>query len=230
MGNYLHLFNSEASFQAEYNGESYHEPWVSYTSVESASHVDYNKKPGIDLGLPSGNRWAEYNLGASSVSGAGDTYAWAEVSTKESYTQANYTYYNSSTNSYTKYNDENHEYLEMSDDAANVELGKSWQIPTPEDFDELCNYCTSAVVADNGVYYLEFTSIVNENKLRFVADNGDNIALWTSKVEKDTTTPHYKLACTAVGAAGSSSEACYFDIQFTDNRYTGHKIRPVFKS
>ena len=32
MGKYLHKYQTEADFQAEYNGEAYLEPWVSYTT------------------------------------------------------------------------------------------------------------------------------------------------------------------------------------------------------
>lgn len=38
---YLHLFETEAEFQQEYNGQNYHQPWVSYT-VETGE-VHYNK-------------------------------------------------------------------------------------------------------------------------------------------------------------------------------------------
>lgn len=44
MGKYLHLYDTEAEFDEAYNGDSYLEPWVSYT--EDIERVDYNKKAG----------------------------------------------------------------------------------------------------------------------------------------------------------------------------------------
>jgi hypothetical protein len=41
MGKYIHLFGTTAEFEAAYNGESYEEPWVSYT--EDSSAVTYNQ-------------------------------------------------------------------------------------------------------------------------------------------------------------------------------------------
>ena len=45
MGKYLHLFETESAFNTAYNGETYEEPWVSYTEeTEGQEHVDYNKE------------------------------------------------------------------------------------------------------------------------------------------------------------------------------------------
>ena len=44
MGKYLHYFETESAFTDAYNGESYIEPWVSYTDeTDGEEHVDYNK-------------------------------------------------------------------------------------------------------------------------------------------------------------------------------------------
>lgn len=50
MGPYIHLFDTEAEFNAAYNGNDYVEPWVSYT-VQS-DRVDYNKKGSPYLSVP----------------------------------------------------------------------------------------------------------------------------------------------------------------------------------
>ena len=39
---YIHTFESEPDFLEQYNGESYEEPWVSYTKVSNSGRVDYN--------------------------------------------------------------------------------------------------------------------------------------------------------------------------------------------
>ena len=43
MGQYLHKYDSLSAFTEDYNGEAYHEPWVSL--VDENEHVDYNKPP-----------------------------------------------------------------------------------------------------------------------------------------------------------------------------------------
>ena len=45
---------------------------------------------GVDLGLPSGLKWASVNIGATLPEDYGDYFAWAETETKESFTSENY--------------------------------------------------------------------------------------------------------------------------------------------
>lgn len=44
----------------------------------------------VDLGLPSGRRWATCNIGPQSPAGYGEYFSWAETKPKASYTEANY--------------------------------------------------------------------------------------------------------------------------------------------
>ena len=44
---HIHLYNTQAQFNAEYNGEAYNEPWLSYTRTEK--RTDYNKPIWLDL-------------------------------------------------------------------------------------------------------------------------------------------------------------------------------------
>ena len=44
---------------------------------------------GVDLGLPSGLKWASVNIGATLPEDYGDYFAWAETETKESFTSEN---------------------------------------------------------------------------------------------------------------------------------------------
>ena len=62
----------------------------------------------VDLGLPSGNLWAECNLGASTPEQYGDYYAWGEVEPKQKYTSLNHKWYKEGAPSqgFTKYNNE----------------------------------------------------------------------------------------------------------------------------
>lgn len=93
----------------------------------------------VDLGLPSGTLWAEANLGAGEYYGQGTFYAWGETAPKQSYTWNNYAW--GRENSLTKYNSSDHKTtLDTADDAA-WQADHAWRIPTPEQFEELWDYC-----------------------------------------------------------------------------------------
>jgi len=125
----------------------------------------------IDLGLPSGNKWADRNIGANSSNTAGGYYSWGETSTR-SYYAWNYYKYNSSydysgrtltkycTDSYYGTVDEKVS-LELIDDVATQKWGTEWRIPTKSDFQELLNYCTWTCVIDVSQNGYIVTSKVN---------------------------------------------------------------------
>ncbi len=112
----------------------------------------------VDLGLSV--MWASCNIGASSALDVGSLYAWAEVEEKDVYTLENYKWYDDSTKYYNKYCDDVHEYypngqdfsgapfcddkrkLEPEDDAAAVNWGGKWRMPTVSDLNELLEKCT----------------------------------------------------------------------------------------
>ena len=50
---------------------------------------DANGHEYVDLGLPSGLKWATCNVGASSPEEYSDYYAWGEVNTKSEYERYN---------------------------------------------------------------------------------------------------------------------------------------------
>ena len=100
----------------------------------------------IDLGLPSGLKWASCNVGASNPEEYGDYYAWGETEEKAVYDWSTYAYY------------QNGEYVKIGSDisgtaydVAHVKWGGSWRMPTREEIKELCNNCTWKWIAYNGV-------------------------------------------------------------------------------
>ena len=120
----------------------------------------------VDLGLPSGNLWAECNLGASSPEAYGDYYAWGEVEPKQEYTYPNHKWYKEGAPSlgFTKYNNEDGKLtLEDEDDAVIQKLGNGWRTPTLADFRELTNqkYTTIKKTTLNGVAGYQITSKKN---------------------------------------------------------------------
>ena len=116
----------------------------------------------VDLGLPSGTLWATTNVGATNPEDYGDYFAWAETTPKDNYgwgTTA-YAYYEGSSLRFSKYNTnatygdiDNLTELEPEDDAAYVNWGSEWRMPTSAQFDELRNtsLCTWTWTTLNGV-------------------------------------------------------------------------------
>ena len=96
-----------------------------------------------------GLKWATCNVGATNPQDYGNYYAWGETTTKSAYTWATYTYCEDAQNNLTKYctkdtygTVDNKSVLELSDDAAYVNWGGSWRMPTKEEQNNLKNNCT----------------------------------------------------------------------------------------
>lgn len=120
----------------------------------------------VDLGLPSGNLWAECNLGASTPEAYGDYYAWGETKPKKEYTYPNHKWYKEGAPSlgFTKYNNEDGKLtLEDEDDAVIQKLGNGWRTPTLADFRELTNQKLTTIKKTtlNGVAGYQITSKKN---------------------------------------------------------------------
>ena len=113
----------------------------------------------VDLGLSV--KWATYNVGATTPEGYGDYFAWGEVEPKDIYSPKTYKYCEGTENSLTKYcldKDyglngfvDNKFELDSEDDAAVVNWGGEWRMPTTDEFDNLRYSCTWEFVTQNGV-------------------------------------------------------------------------------
>ena len=137
--------------------------------------ISYNGHAYVDLALPSGTKWATMNIGAEKETDAGLYFAWGETqgysgSTNEKkFTWNDYKY--GTRSNITKYNaTDGLETLEASDDAATVNWGAKWKMPTAEQISELLDTsnCTNEWVKnynDSGVNGCLFTSVRNGNKL-----------------------------------------------------------------
>ena len=123
----------------------------------------------IDLGLPSGLKWASFNLGATKPEEYGDYYAWGETEPKDYYYWPSYQWCNGSMSSITKYNSESSQGIvdnksDLSeygyeDDVAHVKLGSMWRIPTVNEYYELMEICVWSWVSRNGVSGYEVTGM-----------------------------------------------------------------------
>lgn len=96
-----------------------------------------NNHEYVDLGLPSGTKWATMNVEASSIVGSGGYYAWAETDVKATYNWTTYLYGDNSSCTNLGNITGSSTY-----DVARVKWGGSWQIPTLDDFKELKNNST----------------------------------------------------------------------------------------
>ena len=115
----------------------------------------------VDLGLPSGLKWATCNVGATVPEGHGDPVAWGETASKYSYYWDNYAHCNNAYDALTKYCNmsyygdngyvDNLTTLESVDDAATARWGAGWRMPTRNDMDELFDNCTRTAVTQGGV-------------------------------------------------------------------------------
>ena len=125
----------------------------------------------VDLGLPSGIKWATKNLGASKPSDYGDYYAWGETEPKTEYTWATYKWMQTGQSDWkhiTKYTfadgktegiwyapdgtfiGDGKTTLEAADDAATQKLGSPWRMPTDDEIKELLDNCTWTWTTQDG--------------------------------------------------------------------------------
>lgn len=95
----------------------------------------------VDLGLPSGLKWATCNVGANRPEEYGDYFAWGEVMPKKKYALLSYKVslgLRMKEISGTQY------------DAARYNWGGSWRLPTKLEFQELLDKCTCSKTNQNG--------------------------------------------------------------------------------
>ncbi len=97
----------------------------------------------VDLGLPSGLKWATCNIGASSPGDYGNYYAWGETTTKSTYTDSNSLIYGKSKSELQSAGIINpYGNLTLSHDAARANWGGTWRMPTKKEQEELKARCT----------------------------------------------------------------------------------------
>ena len=166
----------------------------------SANGHDY-----VDLGLPSGTKWATCNVGASKPEDYGSYFAWGETQTKMNYNWETYKYANGNLYELTKYCPradfgnkgfyDDLTSLISSDDPSVVIWGDGWRTPTYEQLEELFENTTNQWTTKNGVNGRLFTSKKNgktlfipasgyrdEDKLRTVGVEGN---YWTMQIVSD---------------------------------------------
>ena len=106
----------------------------------------------VDLGLPSGLKWATCNVGASAPEEYGNYYTWGETEVKSAYTFINSLTYDLSISELQSqgYIDGSGN-LTPSHDAATANWGGSWRMPTKAECQELVDNCIWEWTTHNGV-------------------------------------------------------------------------------
>lgn len=119
----------------------------------------------VDLGLPSGTKWAKFNIGATSETDYGDLFAWGAT---EPYRLNGTTPIDNTNNYSASYANTIQHDLYPNEDAATIKWGKGWCMPTKAQFDELLANTTDEWTAINGIYGRKFTAS-NGNYIFFPA-------------------------------------------------------------
>lgn len=120
----------------------------------------------VDLGLPSGIKWAKCDLGGTSPEKYGDRYSWGETWTK--WNDKYYYFTDIVEGQYTKYDSRDKRFfLEKEDDAAYLRLGEGWRTPTWNEVQELIDNCTVTESKLNGWPGVMFISKINNNYIFF---------------------------------------------------------------
>lgn len=129
--------------------------------IKSKETMEY-----VDLGLPSGIKWAKCDIGETSPEKYGGCYAWGE-----SWRKWNVDYYYFTDivgGQYTKYDSRDKRFfLEKEDDVAYLRLGEGWRYPTWNEMQELIDNCTVTESTLNGWPGVMFVSKINNNYIFF---------------------------------------------------------------
>ena len=183
---------------------------------------DNNHPHMIDLGLPSGTKWACCNVGASAPEEFGNYYAWGETSPKGDFDikTYQYAYY---LEDYVMYifTDIGKDIGGTSHDAATVNWGSPWRMPSLAQIKEL-----------TGLKW-ELEKVGGMNCIKFIGKNGAFlfVPLDSNKFGKGPNTTAEYWSSTSFDSEG------YADVMSLDSfsynyytwvrRWSGHLVRPV---
>lgn len=192
----------------------------------------------VDLGLPSGTLWATANVGANKPSDYGLYFQWGDVKgytpdhvglnkDKKAFVWDDYKLsINGSSSNFSKYKTTGVT-LDLEDDAAHVNMGGDWHMPSPEQIQELIDNTTSTWTKQDGVNGRLFTSKKDVSKTIFIPvagyawdgsirGSGDFGGVWSSVLNAVNVSDGQGLYF------GSGS--AYLD---SDYRYSGFSVRGV---
>ena len=193
----------------------------------------------VDLGLPSGLKWATCNVGATTPEEYGDYFAWGEVEPQESdmsYGWSTYKYCVDNWDNFTKYC-YNSDYgkngftdkktvLDPEDDAATVNWGGAWRMPTKAEQQELIDNCTWDWIKQNGMWGRKVTGPNGNSIFLSVAgclgqgvsiNVGSGGEYWSSSLSTERPDCAYDVSFDSYSVIGD----------LHDSRNYGKSVRPV---
>lgn len=192
----------------------------------------------VDMGLSV--KWASHNLGATKPEDFGDYYAWGETTPKDVFTWETYKWCAGRENTLTKYcGISSYGYngfvdykkrLDDDDDAAKVQLGGKWRMPTIEEMRELVDHCVAVPSAINGIGGCYLVSKSTHNAIFIPASgviSGDIATFWISNIGvasyylSSSTSEMYVPYCLFVSSSRVAKN-------IVTTRQDGHTIRPVY--
>ena len=194
-------------------------------TANAQSCPDNNHPHMIDLGLPSGTKWACCNVDAEhpenqSPFNYGGYYAWGEVMQKNTYYDQDYKYYKNGSNI-----DIGSDIAGTQYDVAHVKWGGSWVMPSLDQIIELHGNCTYEWKTGNGVKGGQFTG-----------PNGSSIFLPAAGYRSNDELVGYGIGGFYWSSMQNPSYLynafdLYFDMGFSDlignSRNYGFSVRPV---
>lgn len=192
----------------------------------------HNGHEYVDLGLSV--KWATMNVGANSPEDYGNYFAWGETEPKDTYNWSTYKWCKGEWTTQTKYctsssygTVDNKTMLEPEDDAACVNWGGNWRMPTSVELNELKEKCTWTWTNQNGVYGHNVTT-----------PNGNSIFLPAAGSYEETTVHEaesYGYYCSSSLSTQSPDRARYLNISsssvvldsYGSHRWRGRSVRAV---
>ena len=145
----------------EFCKEAYKFVYGDTTGTAGEGPADIVADPiAVDLGLPSGTKWADRNIGALNPEDTGLYFSWGNTVGHEAGKDYDFEEdYDNTPGSELKGD------IDLEHDAARVNLGEPWKMPTKEQFKELVDNCESEVATLKGYLGRCFTSKINGNSI-----------------------------------------------------------------
>lgn len=203
--------------------------------TENKQSVEISKSDGyinghgyVDLGLPSGTKWAVCNIGANNSTDIGNYYSWGESDVKSTY----------------KYDEAITMFQDLPDISGSVKYdtakklwGESWTMPTVEQWKELFSKTKVKYVKLNSAEGFIFRG--RNNKTLFIPyggyQEGNSPYLWAAGRYWTSNADYRYHGESPLYPENAYSSACYFEL-FNDKpelvidaewRGSGRPIRPV---
>jgi hypothetical protein len=226
------------------NGTLYATPVSSFVTM--SENASSGKAPSgaavVDMGLPSGTKWSNMNVGAEKAEDSGLFFAWGETtgytfdgSDGHLFGWTSYKWCNGGRSSQTKYCStseygvvDNKLELDLADDAAFVNWGGNWRMPTHYEMQELVEHTRSEWTTQNGVDGYKFTSKITGHSIFFPAA-GCRVS--ESNYEKGTDCYYWTTTVDAESPYASRYLRFYVGKVFLASmfRYYGMNVRPVLR-